>query len=130
MISIHPMLLFNPYSGHTSHSETVISIHPMLLFNRLLIKQLIKNFYFNTSHVIIQPLFLFHLHLENLFQYIPCYYSTFSTMCGYSVLFQFQYIPCYYSTRLRIIELLKAQKFQYIPCYYSTWKKHKRYLVN
>ena len=76
MISIHPMLLFNPYSGHTSHSETVISIHPMLLFNRLLIKQLIKNFYFNTSHVIIQPLFLFHLHLENLFQYIPCYYST------------------------------------------------------
>ena len=55
MISIHPMLLFNPYSGHTSHSETAISIHPMLLFNRLLIKQLIKNFYFNTSHVIIQP---------------------------------------------------------------------------
>ena len=32
----------------------------MLLFNRLLIKQLIKNFYFNTSHVIIQ-------HVEVLF---------------------------------------------------------------
>ena len=117
----------------------------MLLFNRLLIKQLIKNFYFNTSHVIIQhvevlfdqyfllisihPMLLFNFillpffHKLDIFQYILCYYSTEDLMFPTKKPDIFQYILCYYSTENIVSKSPNKAPFQYILCYYSTNEK-------
>ena len=59
---------FDKLNFNTSH----VVIQPFLYNNKI-----VRSEYYNTFHVIIQQaLFLFHLHLENFFQYIPCYYST------------------------------------------------------
>ena len=96
------------------YARDLISIHPMLLFNRLLIKQLIKNFYFNTSHVIIQ-------HVEVLFdQYFllisihPMLLFNFILLPFFHKLDIFQYILCYYSTNekpsfLHLTDLYKSR---------------------